>query len=85
MIERLKRIQKELGKDETIYCTCFADRVNELIDKKYDGQSGDEVDFSTLPESWCELCQKPVNTELIESIDKNISLIYGDETVGLAE
>lgn len=84
-INRLKKIEKKFRENDSNFCGCYAERVSELVDSIYAGNSANKIDFSSLPENWCDKCQKPVNVELIEATNKDISLIYDDETVGLIE
>lgn len=82
-INRLKKIEKKFRENDSNFCICHSERVNELIDSIYAGNSANEIDFASLPENWCDKCGLPVNTELIKEIDLSIALIYGDGSADL--
>ncbi len=78
----MSRLNKRLeviegGENDGNYCGCFDDFVNQMIDGIYDGKPYDN-DESKLPVGFCQKCGKRVDSERIESLHRQIDLIYGE-------
>lgn len=78
--QRLKRIEAGFDGNESNFCRCFDEFVTQMIDGIYN-ETAYESDIKNLPKNWCERCGLPINTDLIQEIDKSVSLIYGEVTI----
>ncbi len=74
-IDWLKKTEKKLGESDSRFCICFDRLAKKAIELVYNEQSTDGIDFSTLPSGYCHQCDLPVDSEKIESINRQIDLI----------
>lgn len=79
---RVKRIESEISINDSEFCRCFDEFLNQMIDGIYDRKSY-ETDFSTLPKDFCEKCRKPVDSERIENLNRQIEIIFSGNDIGL--
>ncbi len=70
----LKRIEKRFIENDSQFCGCFDDFVNQMIDGVYNGVPY-ETDDSGLPKGFCEKCQKPCDVEMLENFTCRMDLI----------
>jgi hypothetical protein len=74
--QRLKRMEAGFDENNSIFCGCFDEFVNQMIKGIYNKMPY-ETDTSALPKDWCDKCGLPVDSSRIEGIYSSIALIYG--------
>ena len=75
--QRLKRIESDFVENNSRFCSCFDDFMNQMVDGIYN-ETHYETDDSSLPKGFCEKCRKPVDSERIENLNRQIELVYSE-------
>jgi hypothetical protein len=71
---RIKKIEAGFSENNLRFCGCYDAFMNQKIDGIYN-ETSYETDDSSLPKGFCEKCQKPVNTEFIDSFYANLAVV----------